>query len=76
VSIAEATETPVPTEEPTVTPTEAPVSEPTTTPTDVATELAEVSGAAGGFDVPPGLVFFLGGLLVVAVVAAVWAYDR
>ncbi|MFC6862875.1 helix-turn-helix domain-containing protein [Halomicroarcula sp. GCM10025817] len=76
VSIAEATETPVPTEEPTVTPTEAPVSEPATTPTDVATELAEVSGAAGGFDVPPGLVFFLGGLLVVAVVAAVWAYDR
>jgi DNA-binding transcriptional ArsR family regulator len=72
VSIAEATETPTPTEAP----TETPVPEPTTTPTDVATELAEVSGAAGGFDVPPGLVFFLGGLLVVAVVAAVWAYDR
>jgi DNA-binding transcriptional ArsR family regulator len=76
VGIAEATETPA-AETPTPAPTEAPktAAEATTTPTEVATELAEMSGTAGGFDVAPGLVFFLGGLLVVAVVAAVWAYD-
>ena len=76
VGIAEVTETPVsePTSTPTAAPTEA-ADTATPVPTEVATELAEVSGSAGGFDPAPGLVFFLGGLLVVLVVAAVWLYD-
>lgn len=72
VSIAEATETPA--AEPTATPTSAPDTA-TPVPTEVATELAEVSGGAAGFDPAPGLVFFLGGLLVVLAVATVWLYD-
>jgi DNA-binding transcriptional ArsR family regulator len=40
-----------------------------------ATEVA-TSGAPGGLDIEPGVAFFLGGLLVVTVLAATWFYTR
>ncbi|MBX0323454.1 winged helix-turn-helix domain-containing protein [Halomicroarcula sp. F13] len=64
VSIAEATETP--------TPTEVATEEPEAL--DVATEVATTAAGSGGFEVEPGVAFFLGGLLVVAIVAVTLAY--
>ena len=82
-SIAEVTETDAatPTEVATEAPTPAPTTESagavdTTTPTEAATELASSSGAdplLGGVHLEPGVAFFLGGLVVLVVVAAVWA---
>jgi DNA-binding transcriptional ArsR family regulator len=79
VGIAEVTETPAPTEEPAATPTPAPES----TPTDLAGTAVETTGAAGGAPeplggvagaiggLPPGALFFLGGLLALLFVTAV-----
>ncbi|WP_435196180.1 helix-turn-helix domain-containing protein [Natronomonas sp. EA1] len=72
VSIAEATETPQATQ----TPTPQPTAEPTGTPMATATEAAQrtIETAASGGDplaLPPGLVFFLGGLTVLLAVALV-----
>ncbi|GGN89779.1 MULTISPECIES: helix-turn-helix domain-containing protein [Haloarcula] len=65
ISIAEATETPTPA------PTEVATEEPASL--DMATEVA-TTAAGGGFEIEPGLAFFLGGLLVVAIVAVTLAY--
>jgi DNA-binding transcriptional ArsR family regulator len=86
-SEAEATDTPQPTStddgggfgimEATEEPTETPPSEPST-PVEIAQEATETATAAasgGGFDLEPGVAFFLGGLLVVAVVGLTWAYT-
>jgi len=87
---AGATETPTPesTPEPTPTddgggvgimeateqPTETPTPEPST-PVEVAQEATETVASGGGVDLEPGVAFFLGGLLVVAVVGVTWAYT-
>jgi len=78
VGIAESTETPVATETPAATETPTPVADGGATPTtvqDVATETAEVAGSAGA-TLSPGVAFFLGGLFVLAVVVAWWAYSN
>jgi len=41
-----------------------------------ATEVARTAASGGGIDLEPGVAFFLGGLLVVTVVAATWLYTR
>jgi DNA-binding transcriptional ArsR family regulator len=62
VSIMEETATPVQTEEPTA--------------VEYAAEATETAAAAGGgLDLEPGVAFFLGGLLVVAVVSVTWYYT-
>jgi DNA-binding transcriptional ArsR family regulator len=78
-----ATETPTP--EPTddggigiMETTETPTEEPTPVQ-DMATEATEAvtsTAASGGLDLEPGVAFFLGGLLVVAVVTAMWLYAE
>jgi len=40
-----------------------------------ATEVATDAASGGGFEIEPGVAFFLGGLLVVAIVAATLAYS-
>ncbi|QIO23158.1 winged helix-turn-helix domain-containing protein [Haloarcula sp. JP-L23] len=67
ISIAEATETQTPTPAPTEVATEESGA------LDMATEVA-TTAAGGGFEIEPGLAFFLGGLLVVAIVAVTLAY--
>jgi hypothetical protein len=70
---ASSTPAPAGTPTPVQTSAEAATAEPTAMPTEVArtvTETVAVSG--GGFDpfapsIPPGLLFFLGGLFVLAV---------
>ncbi|WP_284009339.1 helix-turn-helix domain-containing protein [Haloarcula pelagica] len=68
ISIAEATETATP--------------EATGTPAgyqlDAATEVAQTAASGGGpgLSLSPGLAFFLGGLLVLLVVTAAWAYGE
>ena len=82
VGIAEVTETPVPTEEPAATPTPEPT--PTETAADMAETAVETthSAAGGGSDplataatavsgLPPGALFFLGGLLALLFVTVV-----
>ncbi|MBX0303431.1 helix-turn-helix domain-containing protein [Haloarcula salinisoli] len=84
---AESTEAPEPTdggggveimetnEQPTETPT--PDAEPST-PVEMAQEATDTATAVasgGGFDLEPGVAFFLGGLLVIAVVGVTWAYT-
>jgi len=64
VQIAEATETPQPTEAPAMAET---VSQ--------ATEAA-ATAASDGVNLEPGVAFFLGGLLVLGVVGLTWAYTR
>lgn len=76
ISIAEATETPTPQ----ATSTPQPTPEPTATPVGTATEVAQrtFETAASGGDplaLPPGLLFFLGGLTVLLAVALI-AYRR
>lgn len=67
VVIAEATETAGATGTPGPAATET--ATPVATHTDVATEAARTGvDAAGGFGLPPGLLFFLGGLLALVVV--------
>ncbi|WP_254278645.1 ArsR/SmtB family transcription factor [Haloarcula marina] len=82
IGIAEATETPAATAEPTATPAPEPTSTPIPTeePTqtvEMAREATEMATAAsgGGFELAPGLAFFLGGLLVVAIVGVMWYYN-
>jgi DNA-binding transcriptional ArsR family regulator len=83
VGIAEVTETPAPTEEPAATPTQAPEPTSTETAADLAGTAIETTGAAGGGSdplaaaatavsgLPPGALFFLGGLLALLFVTAV-----
>jgi hypothetical protein len=83
IGIAEVTETPAPTEEPAATQTPAPESTLTETAADLAgTAVETTSSAAGGPDplaavaaviagLPPGALFFLGGLLALLFVTAV-----
>jgi len=87
---ANETPTPEPTPEPTPTddgggfgimeateqPTETPTPEPST-PVEIAQEATETAtdAASAGLDLEPGVAFFLGGLLVLAVVAVTWAYT-
>ncbi|WP_424004664.1 ArsR/SmtB family transcription factor [Haloarcula salina] len=69
--IAEATETPAPA-------TEAPAT-PAPTPAEAMTEQARqvtTEAAGGGFGLEPGVAFFLGGLLVVSLYVAYWAYAE
>ncbi len=57
--------------------TPTPEPEPST-PVEMAQEATETATAAasgGGFDLEPGVAFFLGGLLVIAVVGVTWAYT-
>jgi len=59
-------------------PTEAPATEPST-PVELAqeaTEPATTVAGGGGVDIEPGVAFFLGGLLVIAVVGVTWAYTE
>ena len=83
-----ATETPTPEPTPTPTdgggigimetteqPTETPTPEPST-PVEVARETATSVASGGGVDLEPGVAFFLGGLLVIAVVGMTWAYTE
>jgi DNA-binding transcriptional ArsR family regulator len=65
VSIMEETATPVQTEEPTAVEYAA-----------ESTETAAQAAASGGLDLEPGVAFFLGGLLVVAVVTVTWYYTE
>ena len=65
VSIMEETATPVQTEEPTAVEYAA-----------ESTETAAQVAASGGLDLEPGVAFFLGGLLVVAVVTVTWYYTE
>lgn len=70
--IAEATETPAPA-------TEAPATpEPTQAEamTEQARQLTTDAAAGGGFGLEPGVAFFLGGLLVVSLYVAYWAYSE
>jgi DNA-binding transcriptional ArsR family regulator len=70
----EATGTPVATEAPTHTDTVIEVATPTAT--EAAAETARAAGeAGGGLGLPPGLLFFLGGLVALLVVVTV-AYYR
>lgn len=69
--IAEATETATRTMTETTTATQTQTPTPTATPTEVATAAADTAGSA----FPPGLLFFLGGLLALVVVLA-FAYTR
>ena len=65
ISIMETTGTPASTEEP--------------TPVEYATEATEAvttAASSGGMELEPGVAFFLGGLLVVAVVTVMWLYTR
>jgi len=41
-----------------------------------ATEVATETAAGGGLDLEPGVAFFLGGLLVLAVVGITWTYTK
>ncbi|MFC7077812.1 ArsR/SmtB family transcription factor [Haloarcula halophila] len=68
ISIAEATETATP--EATGTPAEYQL--------DAATEVARTAASDGGtaLSLSPGLAFFLGGLLVLAIVTVAWAYGE
>jgi len=83
-----ATETPTPEPTPTPTdgggigimetteqPTETPQPEPST-PVEVARETATSVASGGGVDLEPGVAFFLGGLLVIAVIGMTWAYTE
>jgi len=83
-----ATETPTPEPTPTPTdgggieimetteqPTETPTPEPST-PVEVARETATSVASGGGVDLEPGVAFFLGGLLVIAVIGMTWAYTE
>jgi DNA-binding transcriptional ArsR family regulator len=69
--------------------TEAPAETQTATPADSQTEDASTvveftqeatetatTAASGGFDLEPGVAFFLGGVLVLAVVGVTWAYTE
>ena len=40
------------------------------------TEALTTAASGGGLDIEPGVAFFLGGLLVLGVVAATWTYTR
>jgi len=83
VGIAEVTETPVPTEEPAATPTPGPEPTATETAADLAGTAAETTAAQGGASdplaavaaavsgLPPGALFFLGGVLALLFVTAV-----
>ena len=65
ISIMESTDTPAPAEEP--------------TPAEMAAESTETAASAassGGLDLEPGVAFFLGGLLAVLAVTAVWYYTE
>jgi len=58
-------------------PTETPATEPST-PVELAqevTETATTAASGGGIDLEPGVAFFLGGLLVIAVIGITWAYS-
>jgi len=59
--------------------TETPTPEPeSSTPVEMAqeaTETATTLANGGGLDIEPGVAFFLGGLLVIAVVGVTWAYT-
>jgi len=72
--IAEATETPAPAPA-----TEAPAT-PQPTPAEAMTEqarqLTTEATAGGGFGLEPGVAFFLGGLLVLSLYVAYWAYSE
>jgi DNA-binding transcriptional ArsR family regulator len=64
------------TEQPTETP--APSTPEPSTPVEMAgeaTETATAVASGGGLDLEPGVAFFLGGLLVLAVVGVTWAYT-
>ena len=82
VGIAQVTETPAPTEEPAATPTPAPEPTPTETAADLAGTAVETTGAAGGgpdplaaaaavSGLPPGALFFVGGVVALLFVTAV-----
>ncbi|WP_135303022.1 ArsR/SmtB family transcription factor [Haloarcula amylovorans] len=71
-SIAEATPTPTPSQG-------AAATERATDAVDAAsrgTEAAATATGSGAAEIAPGLAFFLGGLLVVAIVTAMWAYSN
>lgn len=75
IQIAEATETPeaTPAPEPTPTPeADAPVE----AMTEEAQRLTTDAAASGGFDLEPGVAFFLGGLLVLTLYVSFWAYRN
>jgi hypothetical protein len=59
---------------------ETPTPEPSTpepsTPVEMVGEATETAVASGGgLDLEPGVAFFMGGLLVLAVVGMTWAYT-
>lgn len=68
---AEATGTPTVQAEATGTPMPSPTAVATDTATAAARTATETVSAAGGIDLPPGLLFFLGGVIAVAVVVLV-----
>jgi len=73
--IAEATETPEPTPAPETTP--APEADtPVEAMTEEARQLTTDAAASGGFDLEPGVAFFLGGLLVLTLYVSFWAYRN
>lgn len=69
--IAEATKTPAPTEAPAT-----PAPTPAEAMTEQARQVTTDAAASGGFGVEPGVAFFLGGLLVVSLYVAYWAYTE
>jgi DNA-binding transcriptional ArsR family regulator len=69
IQIAEATETPETTPAPEAdTPVEA--------MTEQARQLTTDAAASGGFDLEPGVAFFLGGLLVLTLYVSFWTYRN
>jgi len=73
--IAEATETPEATPAPEQTP--APEADtPVEAMTEEARQLTTDAAASGGFDLEPGVAFFLGGLLVLTLYVSFWAYRN
>jgi len=75
LQIAEATETPEQTPAPESTP--APEADtPVEAMTEEARQLTTDAAASGGFDLEPGVAFFLGGLLVLTLYVSSWAYKN
>ncbi|KAA9397803.1 winged helix-turn-helix transcriptional regulator [Haloarcula sp. CBA1130] len=79
--IAEVTETPETTPAPEATPVpEATPASKADTPAEMMTEQARQlttdAAASGGFELAPGVAFFLGGLLVLTLYVSVWAYRN
>ena len=75
VMIAEATETP----EATPVPKSTPAPEADTqveAMTEEARQLTADAAASGGFQIEPGVAFFLGGLLVLTLYVSFWAYRN